>query len=365
MKGIQKTNKKSSVSMALLFAASLCFPGATALFARGQSEAGTVKNTGTTKESAKSVSIAVFVPGVVSGSPIYEMLVAGVRKAAEEKPSVQVKVVEGGFNQADWESKVTSLAAGGNYDLIVSSNPALPAICDAVSKEFPKQKFLLLDGELSGNKQIYTLRYNQQEQGYMAGYIAALVSKDAISGGPSFKIGLIAGQEYPAMNDVILTAYKAGAQAVDPKFQVDFRVVGNWYDAARGAELASSMIHDGVRVILAISGGANQGIVQAASEAGAKVVWFDVNGYAVKPGTVVGSSILKQDLAAYEQVKRFLNGTLPFGQADLVGVAQGYVDFVQDDPNYTSAVPEALRKQQAVLVARLKSGQLRLDRPAK
>ena len=365
MKGIQKTNKKPLIAVVLLAVASLFFPAATALFARGQSELGNAKNTAATKASAAPVSIAVFVPGVVSGSPIYEMLVAGVKKAAEERPSVQVKVVEGGFNQADWESKVTSLAAGGNYDLIVSSNPALPAICDAVSKEFPKQKFLLLDGELSGNKQIYTLRYDQRQQGYMAGHIAALVSKEAAGGGPSYKIGLIAGQEYPAMNDLILPAYKAGAQAVDPKFQVDFRVVGNWYDAARGAELASAMIHDGVRVILAISGGANQGIVQAAAEAGAKVVWFDVNGYSVKPGTVVGSSILKQDLAAYEQVKRFLNGTLPFGQADLVGVAQGYVDFVQDDPNYTSAVPEALRKQQAALVARLKSGQLRLDRPAK
>jgi len=365
MKGILKTNKKPLIPIALLVIAGLFSPTPRALFARGQNDAGAVKSTAADQGASTPVSIAVFVPGVVSGSPIYEMLVAGVKKAAEEKPSVQVKVVEGGFNQADWESKVTSLAAGGNYDLIVSSNPALPAICDAVSKEFPKQKFLLLDGELAGNKRIYTLRYNQQEQGYMAGHIAALVSKEALGGGPSFKIGLIAGQEYPAMNDVILPAYKTGAQAVDPKFQVDFRVVGNWYDAARGAELASSMIHDGVRVILAISGGANQGIVQAAAEAGAKVVWFDVNGYSVKPGTVVGSSILKQDLAAYEQVKRYLNGTLPFGQADLVGVAQGYVDFVQDDPNYIAAVPEALRKQQAALVSRLKSGQLRLDQTSK
>ncbi len=313
--------------------------------------------TGAERMAQSAPAIAVFVPGVVSGSPIYEMLVAGVEKAAGEYTGTQVKVVEGGFNQAEWETKVTSLAATAAYGLIVTSNPAMPAICAVVASRFPAQKFLLLDGELAGNQAIYTLRYKQREQAYLAGHLAALVAAER----GSRRLGLVAGQEYPAMNEVILPGYREGARAVDPDCVVDFRVVGNWYDAARGAELAAGMLRDGAAVILTIAGGANQGVVQAAVEAGAKVIWFDVNGYGVQPGTVVGSAVVRQDKAAYEQTKRYLGGTLPFGAAELVGVAEGYVDFIEDDPDYIAAVGEPVRRKQAALVQRLRTGSLRLD----
>jgi simple sugar transport system substrate-binding protein len=295
----------------------------------------------------------------MSGSPIYEMLARGVEKAAAEHSHVDVNVVEAGYNQAEWESKLTSLAAAGSYDLIVSSNPSLPALAQSVSEKFPNQKFLLLDGEISGNPNLYTMRYNQREQAYVSGHIAALIALEGKTGaGGSKKIGLLAGQEYPAMNDIILPAYGEAARSVDPGFAVDFRVVGNWYDAAKGAELALDMIRNGAAVILCIAGGANEGAVQAASETGARVIWFDTNGYGIRPGTVVGSAILRQDLAAYEQTKRFLEGTLPFGRAEVVGIKDGYVDFVEDDPDYTASVSPAIREKQAELLRRLRSGEL-------
>ena len=41
---------------------------------------------------------------------------------------------------------------------------------------------------------------------------------------PEKKIGLIAGQEYPAMMSIILPAFIEGAKAVDPEFTVDFKI---------------------------------------------------------------------------------------------------------------------------------------------
>ena len=310
----------------------------------------------------KSKKIAVFIPGVMSGSPIYEMLAAGVNRAAAEQPDVTVTVIEGGFNQAEWEKQITALAASGIYGLIVSSNPSLPAIAQSVSVKFPEQRFLLLDGEVMGNPAIYSLRYNQREQAFMAGHIAALVTLGMPAGEAAEvrRVGLVAGQEYPAMNNIILPGYLAGARSVDPSFTVDFRVVGNWFDAGAGANLAADMIRGGAAVILCIAGGANEGVVQAAFEAGAKTVWFDTNGYGIRPGTVVGSSVLHQDKAAYEQTKRYLAGTLPFGRAEMVGVSDGFVDFVEDDPRYVSAVGPEIRAKQAELLGRIRSGELRL-----
>ncbi|MFH5848934.1 BMP family ABC transporter substrate-binding protein, partial [Clostridium perfringens] len=90
-------------------------------------------------------------------------------------------------------------------------------------------------------------------------------------------------------------AFLEGARAVDPAFEVDFRVVGNWYDASKGAELARAMKAAGVDVIMPIAGGANQGVIAAAKEGGFYVAWFDDNGYAKAPGYVVSSSVMAQE----------------------------------------------------------------------
>jgi simple sugar transport system substrate-binding protein len=313
---------------------------------------------GAGKKSDASVNIAVFIPGVRAGSAIYDMLAQGVEQGVAEWQAahtgrVAVNIIEGGYNQAEWENGVTALAASGMYDVIISSNPSLPAIVADVLKKFPAQKFILFDGELAGNQSVYSLRYNQREQGYMAGHVAALVSEEL---GGAKKIGLVAGQEYPAMNEIILPAYLEGARAVNAAYSVDFRVLGNWFDAQKAADLAQDMINGGVRVILAVAGGANEGILQTAEEKGAKVVWFDTNGYALKPGVVVGSAVLHQDKAAREKTIAFLDGTLQFGRAEVAGVGDGYVDFVEDDPVYAATVSEGARQKQAVLIARIRAG---------
>ena len=320
-------------------------------------------------EEKTGIAIGVFIPGIMSGSPVYEMLAQGVEEGAAAHNAAQenqatVTIIEGGFNQAEWETKVTSMTASGSYDLIVSSNPSLPDIVSRVSARFPAQRFLLLDGELAGNPRVYTLRYNQREQAYMAGHIAALETEELSAkagGGETRRIGLVAAQEYPVMNNIILPGFLEGAQAVDPGYTVDFRIVGNWFDAARAADLAADMIEGGVRVLLCIAGKANEGVVNAAAQKGAKVVWFDTNGYQIQPGTVIGSSVLYQNTAAREQVLRYLENKLPFGTVEILGVNDGYVDFIEDDPLDLQSVSPEVREKQAAMIARIRSGELRLE----
>jgi len=353
---LKKITAAGAAFMALTAAVSIVSTSCAKKTDRTQGAAGT---------EAQEKVIAVFVPGIVSGSPVYEMLVAGVTKAVDEAAGagakVRMQVVEAGTKQAEWGEKMTTLAAGGTYALIVSSNPALPEIIDPISKQFPAQKFIVFDSYFEGNPSLTTFRYNQREQGYLSGYMAALASSSSMKyANKAKKIGLVAGQEYPAMLNVILPAYLEGAKAVDPAFEVDFRVVGNWYDAAKGAELARAMYEAGVDVIMPISGGANQGVVAAALEKGFYVAWFDDNGYAKAPGYVVSSSIMAQERLAYEKTRDWIAGTLAEGKAGTVGIADGYVDFVSDDPLYVEHVPASLRDKQAALLATLKNGELAL-----
>ena len=308
--------------------------------------------------------IAVFIPGVVAGSPTYEMLASGVKKAASERPGVSVNVVEGGFNQGDWIDSVTALASANTYDLIISSNPALPEICEEVARQFPDQRFLVLDGYLTGNNSIHTVLYNQMEQAFLVGHLAGLITTGKLTGANAdLAVGLVAGTEYPIMNQVIRVGFELGMKKIDPDISLDFRVVGNWYDAAKGAELATGIFEAGADVILTIAGGANQGVISEARKWGKYVLWFDSNGYDVAPGTVLGSSAVKQDEMAYEKTLAAIEGKLPFGTAEVVGVRDGYVEFIEDDPLYVQNVPASIREIQRELVVTLESGDFSLVMP--
>jgi len=166
-------------------------------------------------------------------------------------------------------------------------------------------------GNATGIPNFYTVMYNQVEQGYIAGYLAGLVTKSKMTGANAdLKIGAIVAQEYPALNKEMIPGYQQGAQAVDPKITLDYRVIGNWYDANKAADLANSMMDAGVDVILSISGGASQGIIKAAQARGKYVIYFDSDQYAIAPGTIIGCVTLDQTRAVYEALKQAVGGNL-------------------------------------------------------
>lgn len=309
-------------------------------------------------------SVGVFVPGVVDGSPTYEMLVDGVNRAATEAGSTSVEIVEGGFDQSTWEEGVMSMAASGGYDLIVTSNPSMPEIVSAVADQISGVNFLVLDGYLEGNDRIHTILFNQREQAFLSGYFAGLVTTSTMERSrDGARAGLLAGQEYPIMNEVILPAYRTGVQSVAAGGEVDFRVLGNWFDAGRAQEIVADMITQGSDVVLTIAGGGNQGAIAAAREHSAYVLWYDDSGYDQAPGTVVGSSFVRQDRATYEATLAAIQGDLAFGEARILGVADGAVSFDTEHPAFTDNVPGEIRREMEDLLERMRSGELTLDMP--
>ncbi len=326
---------------------------------------GCAKSDKTSTEVSDTYSVAVFIPGVIAGSPTYEMMANGAQKAVGETDNGLIKIIEGGYNQGEWLEKITVLASTGEYDLIVSTNPAMPAICDEVSKQFPDQKFFLLDGFLEGNKNIYTFRYNQMEQGFLSGNFAGLVTDSNMDGANSdLKIGLIAGQEYPDMMQAILPGFTTGAKHVNSSITVDFRVVGNWYDAEKARALAVSMYNSGVDIILTIAGGANQGVITAGRDMGKYVLMYDVSSYDDAPGVIIGSTVIRQERAAYEKIKLAIDNKMDFGTADIATVKDGWISFDNEHPLYLENVPEEIQNRQNDTIKQIASGDITLKMPA-
>jgi simple sugar transport system substrate-binding protein len=296
-------------------------------------------------ESASDISILVFITGVIAGSPPYELMAEGALEFAKNNPKVSVKIYEAGMNQALWQQQLAEMVSGGEYDVVIGSNPSLPEICINVLEMFPDQKFIITDAHHEGNPNIKTYSYNQYEQSLFLGYLAGLITtSDMQHVNSQRKIGFIAAQEFPLLTRQMLPGFAEGAKLVDPEIEVDFRVIGSWADANKAAELASAMINTGVDVFTAIAGGAAHGLVKTAVERGAYIVWFNTNAYHLAPGFIVGCGIMEQKKLVIEILEDFLAGRIQYGTSKMIGVKEGYLGFMFDDDSYQN-LPADIRNR--------------------
>jgi len=316
-------------------------------------------------EQSQSLSILVYITGVMAGSPPYTALAEGATEFVSEKDDVHVKIYEAGFNQAQWEEQLTSLVATGEYDVVLGSNPSLPEICARIGEKFPKQKFIITDAELSGNSQIRTYLYNQYEQSLYLGYLAGLVTTSTLRyANEDLKIGFIAAQEYPLLNNHMVPGYLDGAKMVNPNIEVDFRVIGNWFDANKAADLAVSMLNANVDVFAAIAGGAAQGLFKIAKEQGAYIVFHNTNEYATAEGFVVGCGSMEQKKLVKEILEDVTAGKVEYGKASIVGIKEGYMGFFFDDPAYQKSLPADIRSKFEAFYNGMKSGAITYTVPS-
>jgi len=125
---------------------------------------------------------------------------------------------------------------------------------------------------------------------------------------------------------------------------LDMRVIGSWSDASKAAELASAMMDSGVDVFTAIAGGAAQGLIKTASERGAYIVWYNTNAYNTA-AVIAGCGIMEQKKLIMEVLNDALEDKIQYGISQTLGVRDGYLGFISDDPQYFNLVPADIREK--------------------
>lgn len=161
-----------------------------------------------------------------------------VEKAFGDK--VKTSYVENVAEGADSERVISQMARSG-HDLIFTTsfgfmNPTLK-----VAKKFPKVVFEHATGyKRSKNMSTYIAR--TYEGRYVSGYVAANMTK-------SKKVGYIASFPIPeVIRDI--NAVKLAMNTIDPDIELKIVWVSTWYDPAKEADAANSLIDQGVDVIL-------------------------------------------------------------------------------------------------------------------
>jgi len=209
---------------------------------------------------------------------------------------------------------------------------------EKVAKEFPKTKFVIIDGVVD-LPNVQSIVFKEHEGSFLVGMAAAMASKTG-------KIGFVGGMDIPLIRKFAL-GYEEGAKYVNPKIEIFQNMTGTtpaaWNDPTRGGELARSQFDRGADVGYAAAGATGLGVLQAAKDKGRLAIGVDSNQNHIHPGTVLTSMIKRVDLAVYDALKTAKDGTWKPGRR-AIGVADNGVGYSLDQHNRTLITPEMERR---------------------
>ncbi|UGQ16006.1 BMP family ABC transporter substrate-binding protein [Borrelia sp. RT5S] len=288
--------------------------------------------------------LALFIPGVISGAPSYREMYDFLVEFQKSRGDIEVKLFEAGFNQGEWTELLEKLLKHQEYDFLITANNSMQGIVDTISKNHPHTKFLIFDSLVKNtNPQVYSLSYNVAEEAYILGYYVGLFLKNFDLS--SKNVALIAGQEYPVMNDYIYPYFKNGIKEVLDS-EVFFRTLGNWYDSSKVKALADSLIlNSKVSVVLPIVGTAVGGVLSAVREHNVFAVLFDSEDYLNNKDNIIGSGVTNHRFYVEKVLDKALRGEIKYGTYEVLGLKDRGVSFNFLNKFYLENISSEIKKK--------------------
>ena len=204
---------------------------------------------------------------------------------------------------AEAENQLRTYAESGQYSLIIATGFSMKDALLIVAKEFPDQKFAIIDERIEGQPNVASLSFKEHEGSFLAGALAAMMSKSDV-------IGYVGGAESPLIQKFEV-GYVQGAKYVKPDIKVIVVYVGGtnaFNDPASAKVKAGALIDQGADVIYHASGASGSGVFQAAKDKGIYAIGVDSNQDALVKGTILTSMIKKVDTAVFNSVKEVADG---------------------------------------------------------
>lgn len=229
----------------------------------------------------------------------------GLKKANKEL-KVTTKVVEPS-DVSEGETYLTQLAESG-MDLVITLDLGHKDALEKVAAKYPDTQFAIFNVEAEG-KNISSVMFKEQEASYLAGALAALITKDTNLEQINEKntISFIGGIDSPGIN-IFLTGFESGAKKIDESIQVLSGYSNSFADPAKGKELALSQINQGSDIIFQAAGATGDGIIQAAKQKNVFAIGVDSNQDGIAKGNVLTSVMKRVDNAVYTLIEQGLSG---------------------------------------------------------
>lgn len=269
----------------------------------------------------------------------------GLQKA-EKDLGVKVKYLES-KQDADYSTNVETLI-DEEVDLIVGVGSKLAPTIEQASKDYPDQKFVIVDEtyeKIPSN--VETVLFNAEQSAYLVGLIAGKMTK-------TNDIGFIGGMDISVIN-TFKYGYMAGVKTANSKCKLQSQYANSFTDQAKGKAIANQMISNGTDIIFIAGGDVGTGAIEAIKEANKYAIGVDRDQSDLAPDNVLTSAIKRVDIGVYETVKSFIEGKFEGGSSTTYGLEQGAVGI----PDTTSKlVPQDVLDYVNEEIKKLESGEV-------
>jgi basic membrane protein A len=301
------------------------------------------------------------------------------------------------FNQSAWEglqevqtkigAQIKSIQSSGPEDFAPNIDAAVAENCNLIftvgfnladatntgAQTYPDAKFVMIDDTSITQPNVKSMAFATQEAAYLAGYLAAGMSKTG-------KIGLFGGMALPPVlvfGDGFVQGVEAynkakgtnvellGFNAENPEQST---MVGDFTSQDKAKAIAETMVNQGADILFPGAGGAGLGGIQVAVENDLMFLWSDADGYYTLDKSFIPrllTTVMKNiRTAVYDICAEYQSsGTYPgnFSNKAYIGtIANGGIGLAPYH-DLDAEVPETLKAEIADLEAQMKDGTLVIE----
>lgn len=311
-----------------------------------------------------SLKVICLLNGTLGDKSFFDSAAAGIGLINENMENVEASYVEMGYDSSVWATTLADVSEG-DYDIIIVGTYQLQDALQEIAPQYPDNKYIIFDSNVDYSagdcENVYSISFKQNEASYLAGALAAMMAeqegKDTISA--------VGAMEIPVINDFIV-GYIQGAIDYNPEIKVITSYVGNFNDTAIAKELAEIQIKNGAAVCFNVASQAGLGMIEAAAEGGVYAIGVDADqaeAMAADGKTDIAehivSSVMKNiDQVLLYSVERHLEGTLPYGTEEALGMTENAVGIADSNDYFTSMTTEEMRTALTELAEKINAGEI-------
>jgi basic membrane protein A len=295
-----------------------------------------------------TMKVGLLTPGSVNDNGwnaiAYEGLQRIHRELGAEVSHQETKTpaeIDEGFRS--YGTKGFDLAFGHGFEF---QDAALKA-----GKQYPNTIFITTSGS-SVAPNVSPMVFQLEQATYLLGVIAARESKTG-------KAGVVGGIKLPSIASTFL-AFTAGAQSVNPKFEVKEIYTGNFDDVGAAKLATLSLINAGCDFIFHQANEAGRGVFQACQERKVRCFGSNKNQNDQAPDVIVASAVLDVP-NAFLYMARLVRDHKFKPQVYWLGRNEGIVSLVWNDRLKATVKPSTVAEVSR-LESEIRSGQLVVPR---
>lgn len=314
----------------------------------GSTEAKTEDNDKTASNS-QDVTLALVVAGTFGDRSFYDSSLEGATRL-EKEGKITLKTIE--CNNTDHSQQIRNAADAANLVVLVGWEFY---DVETIAVEYPDVKFIWIDNATTSPvENVLNITYAQNEGSFLAGYIAAKMSKSGV-------VGAVGGEDADTINDFIV-GYKQGALYANPAVKVEAIYAGTYDDPAKGKECALALNEKGADVVFQIASKTGDGVFQAAQEKGFYAIGVDSDQKYIADDVIICSMMKQVGGSIYAAVSEYLEGnTSKWGTTWIADMATGYIGIGYGEEGATQQVSDEIKAEVEATAQKIVSGEIVVD----